>query len=169
MKETIKNNLYTASMVALMAVSLAASLNGFACIIHAAEALEETAVPSKCVGVGREIVGVVKNEPEGEPEYTEKTVIATAYCPCWGCCGKTDGITATGTKATAGRTIAADPDVIPYGTEVIIDGHTYIVEDCGGAIKEDRIDIYFDTHTEALEFGIQELTVKIKKEPLSVE
>lgn len=167
MKESIKNNIYTASMVALMAVSLAASLNGFAWIIRAAEA-PETAAPSECTGVGREIVEVV-DEPTYEPEYTEKTVIATAYCPCWYCCGKTDGITATGTKATAGRTIAADPDTIPYGTEVIIDGHTYIVEDCGGAIKNDRIDIYFDTHTEALEFGIQELTVKIKKEPLYIE
>lgn len=79
----------------------------------------------------------------------------TAYCACLKCCGKTDGITATGTKATQGRTIAVDPKVIPYGSEVIINGHTYIAEDCGGAIKNNRIDVYFDSHQEALNFGVQ--------------
>lgn len=79
----------------------------------------------------------------------------TAYCACIQCCGKTDGITATGTKATAGRTIAVDPKVIPYGSTVIIDGNEYIAEDCGGAIKQNRIDIYFDTHEEALIYGVQ--------------
>lgn len=63
--------------------------------------------------------------------------------------------TATGTVPVAGRTVAVDPSVIPYGSEVIIDSHTYIAEDCGGAIKGNRIDILFDTHQEALAFGIQ--------------
>lgn len=93
---------------------------------------------------------------EQQPKSLE--IIATAYCPCIKCCGKTDGITATGTKATAGRTIAVDPSVIPYGTEVIINGHTYVAEDCGGAINGNDIDVYFDTHEEALQFGRQILT-----------
>ena len=63
--------------------------------------------------------------------------------------------TSTGTTPTPDRTVAVDPKVIPYGSEVIIDGHTYIAEDCGGAIKGNRIDILFETHQEALEFGIQ--------------
>lgn len=63
--------------------------------------------------------------------------------------------TATGTVPTVGRTIAVDPKVIPYGSEVIINGHTYIAEDCGGAIKGNRVDILFATHKEALNFGIQ--------------
>lgn len=88
-------------------------------------------------------------------------IMATAYCPCVKCCGKTDGITATGTKATAGRTVAVDPDVIPYGAEIVIDGHSYIAEDCGGAINGNDIDIYFDTHDEALQFGRQTLTAYI--------
>lgn len=69
--------------------------------------------------------------------------------------------TATGTVPTAGRTVAVDPSVIPYGSEVIISGHsnTYIAEDCGGAIKGNRVDICFDTHQEALNFGIQYLEV----------
>lgn len=88
-------------------------------------------------------------------EYT-----LTAYCPCKRCCGKDDGITATGTQATQGRTIAVDPAVIPYGTRVVLifpDGtqHTFTAEDCGGAIKGDRIDVYFDSHAEALEFGVR--------------
>lgn len=84
----------------------------------------------------------------------------TAYCPCMKCCGKTDGITATGTTAAEGRTIAVDPRVIPYGSTVTIyfaDGtsHTYTAEDCGGAIKENRIDVFFDDHQAAREFGVQ--------------
>lgn len=109
--------------------------------------------------------------PVKEVEKTEKTDEAeetngyyaeyeiTAYCPCEYCCGKTDGITATGTKATEGRTIAVDPTVIPYGTEVVINGNTYVAEDCGGAIKGSRIDVYFDSHAEALEFGRQNLEI----------
>ena len=90
-------------------------------------------------------------------------VVATAYCPCVKCCGKTDGITATGAKATAGRTIAVDPKMIPYGSKIYIDGHEYIAEDCGGAIKENRIDVYFDTHSEALKFGRKTLEIEIEK------
>lgn len=85
----------------------------------------------------------------------------TAYCPCIKCCGKTDGITATGTIATEGRTIAVDPNKIPYGTEVIIDGKSYFAEDCGSAIKGNKIDLYFDSHQEALEWGVQEKEVII--------
>lgn len=94
------------------------------------------------------------------PTLTEMTVTATAYCACTYCTDG-DGITATGTQATAGRTIAVDPSIIPYGTEVIINGHTYIAEDCGGAIKGNKVDIYFDTHAEALQFGRQTLTAYI--------
>ena len=102
---------------------------------------------------------VTTNNP---PQYAEMDVIATAYCACKDCCGKTDGITATGTKATAGRTIAVDPTVIPYGAEVVINGRTYIAEDCGGAIKGNRIDVYFDTHAEALQFGKQDVKAFVK-------
>lgn len=105
-------------------------------------------------------------EPEPEPEEPTLrslgTFKLTAYCACSRCCGKCDGITATGTKATAGRTIAVDPSKIPYGTEVIINGHTYIAEDCGGAIKQNKIDIFFNSHAEALKFGVQYAEVFVK-------
>lgn len=105
---------------------------------------------------------VEKEEPKQEEkkeEHHSHTVSLgvykiTAYCGCAKCCGKTDGITASGTHVTAGRTIAAPPE-IPFGTQIIINGHTYTVEDRGGAIKGNRIDIYFETHEEALAFGVQ--------------
>lgn len=71
--------------------------------------------------------------------------------------------TATGTTPKVGRTIAVDPKVIPYGTNVIIDGHVYVAEDCGGAIKGNRIDIYFESHEEALQFGVQHKEVFIEE------
>lgn len=57
-------------------------------------------------------------------------------------------------------TIATDPDVIPLGTEVEIDGHIYIAQDVGGAISGNRIDLYFDSHEDALQWGVREKTVR---------
>ena len=91
-------------------------------------------------------------EPEKESLGVYKL---TAYCACKKCCGKTDGITASGVKAVQGVTIAADTKVLPFNTKVIIDGHEYIVQDRGGAIKGNRIDVYFDSHQKALDFGVQ--------------
>ena len=83
------------------------------------------------------------------------TFKTTAYCDCVECCGKSDGITKSGVKTQEGRTIAVDPDVIPLGSIVEIDGVEYIAEDIGGAIKGDRIDIYFDNHDKALDYGVR--------------
>ena len=77
----------------------------------------------------------------------------TAYCPCPACWGKDNGITATGTVAQEGVTIAVDPDVIPLGSWVEIDGHTYHAEDVGGAVNGNHIDIYFNSHDAAWDFG----------------
>ena len=98
-----------------------------------------------------------------EREYIEVTATLTAYCPCVKCCGKSDGITASGTQATAGRTVAVDTRLIPYGTEISIDGNIYVAEDCGGKVKGYTIDVFFDSHEEALNFGRQTKTVKIYK------
>lgn len=103
----------------------------------------------------------VTDVTEPEHEYIGEFKL-TAYCPCSSCCGQwADGITSTGVTAQADRTIAVDPKVIPYGTEVVINGNTYVAEDCGGSIKGNRIDIYFNTHSEALAFGIQYANVYI--------
>lgn len=95
---------------------------------------------------------VVVEESEPERDYYTVTFETTAYCPCSKCCGKSDGITASGTYATAGRTIAA-PSNYAFGTEIEIDGNVYVVEDRGGAIKGNRIDIFFDSHSEANNYG----------------
>lgn len=86
----------------------------------------------------------------------------TAYCPCEECCGKwannrPNGIIygAIGEELKEGYSIAVDPNVIPYKSEVIIDGKIYRAQDCGGAIKGNRIDVYFENHDDALEFGVQ--------------
>lgn len=109
----------------------------------------------------KEVVVEVETEPIN---YKTINVVATAYCPCSKCCGKSDGITATGVKAKEGRTIAADPKKFPYGTKILIDGNVYTVEDCGGAIKDNKIDIFFESHEKALNFGVQHLTAYIKGE-----
>lgn len=101
-----------------------------------------------------------------EPEVIEPISLGeyklTAYCSCSKCCGKwadnrPEGkvIGASGKELTAGYSIAVDPKIIPYGTVVTINGQEYEAMDCGGAIKDNRIDIYFNNHDEALEFGVQ--------------
>ena len=123
--------------------------------------------PASASDPGLEADSALDPESEAEPVLLGEFKL-TAYCPCEKCCGKAKndplyGITAYGYTATAGRTIAVDPRVIPIGTEVIINGHTYVAEDVGGAIKENRIDIYFETHQEALEFGVQTALVYINQ------
>lgn len=66
-------------------------------------------------------------------------------------------------KTIEWQTIGVDPKVIPYGTKVVINGHTYIAEDTG-AIKGNKIDIFFNTHEEAIRFGKQTLTIEIVRE-----
>ena len=84
----------------------------------------------------------------------------TAYCACIKCCGKTNGITASGTKATANRTVAA-PSSFAFGTKIVMNGQTYVVEDRGGAIQGNRIDLYMNSHSEALAWGVRYLDVEV--------
>lgn len=84
----------------------------------------------------------------------------TYYCGCAICCGVAGNPTASGVMPTAGRTVAADPS-IPFGTKLVINGYEYVVEDRGGAIKGNRIDIYENTHAEALNHYV--VTVPVYK------
>ena len=74
------------------------------------------------------------------------------------------GLTSSGTKAKYG-TIAADTRYYPYGTVMKVPGYGKgVVEDTGSAIKGPRrIDVYFKTRKQALEWGRQKLTVKVKR------
>lgn len=107
------------------------------------------------------------------------TLTLTGYCDCEICCGwernwrfqpvyaygpskgkpKQVGITSSGTKARKG-TLAADTRLFPYGTLFHIPGYGWgRVEDIGGAIKGRHLDLYFDSHQEALEWGRQKKQV----------
>lgn len=95
-------------------------------------------------------------EQETEPELiTLGNFRLTAYCPCYDCSGQWGNKTSTGVIAKEGRTIAVDPKIIPYGTQIVINGHTYTAEDCGGDIKGKRADIFFNSHADADNFGVQ--------------
>ena len=99
--------------------------------------------------------------PEPEPEWIE--AVATAYCPCERCCGswalnRPDGIvyTASGAEAVQGVTIAADWSIYPPGTVLFVEGlGEMVVQDRGGAIQGQKIDVYFESHDDALQFGRQ--------------
>ena len=70
--------------------------------------------------------------------------------------------TATGTIPEEGRTVAVDPEVIPYGSELIINGKDgYIAEDCGDDIKGNRLDIYMTNQPEAVTWGRQTVEVVV--------
>jgi len=102
--------------------------------------------------------------PTGEilTYYKTDNVTATGYTHTDAGC---DMITSTGTTVHYG-TAAVDPRFIPYGTRMLIvshDGQRYYgiatAEDCGGAIKRDRMDLYFSTYQECIEFGKRRCTI----------
>ena len=139
---------------------------------------QETEVPQKATATPKPIP---KTTPKPTPKVTTTPIPETtpqpstsgtslgqfkitAYCSCSKCCGQwSGGPTASGVMPTAGRTIAVDPNVIPLGSKVTIDGHTYVAEDTGGAIKGNRIDMYFNSHSEALNWGVQYKNVSVIK------
>lgn len=113
-------------------------------------------------------------EPEELPLSYLGEFRITHYCACKKCCGKDPshpayGITATSTVATEGRTIAVDPSVIPYGSEVAVfydDGRIcrYIAEDCGGAIDGLEVDVFIADHDRAWNLGVKSGSVYIVNE-----
>ena len=81
----------------------------------------------------------------------------TFYCPCERCNGALGASkTASGATPAEGRTIAVDSSIIPLGSRVYIEGYgTFIAEDTGSAIKNNKIDIFVSTHERAEELGVQ--------------
>lgn len=91
----------------------------------------------------------------------------TGYCGCLLCCGSwsnnrpidVDGneiiYGAIGEELKEGYSIAVDPDIIPYRSKVIINGDIYEAQDCGGAIKGNRIDLYYSSHQDAIDHGVK--------------
>ena len=126
--------------------------------------------------------------PSGRQPVT-MTMEVTGYCNCGKCCSwerpwwgfgffgspvisegpnkgkpKTVGLTASGVQAHRG-TVAADTSVLPFGTVVHVEGYGYgRVEDRGGAIKGNRLDLWFPSHDAALKWGRKKnVTVKVWK------
>ena len=119
--------------------------------------------------------------PPRQAMATQQTLTVTGYCKCAECCGwkrnfwgrpvfasgpnkgnrKQVGLTASGTQASVG-TIAADTSIYPFGTVMHIPGYGYgRVEDRGGDIKGQHIDLFFKSHKKALEWGRQNKQVTI--------
>lgn len=91
----------------------------------------------------------------------------TAYCSCSLCCGKWANnrpvdengneiiYGSIGERLQEGYSIAVDPSVIAYNSKVIINDKVYEAQDCGGAIKGNRIDLYCSSHEDALNHGVK--------------
>ena len=128
-------------------------------------------------------VSALKTVTVKKKDYQVKIMTVTAYCPCATCCGwklnrygnpvfnygskrgyrKRVGYTSTGTQADVG-TIAADTRSIPYGTKLYIQGYGFgVVEDTGGALKGNHIDIFFHSHAQAMRWGVKSLKVAVWK------
>lgn len=92
----------------------------------------------------------------------EMTVTSTAYTAnCAGC----SGVTATGMNLKQNpnqKVIAVDPNVIPLGSKVYVEGYgTAIAGDTGGSIRGNKIDVYFPSRSEALNWGRRQVNIKI--------
>lgn len=148
--------------IKICAISILCTSIFWTCIFSAygkAEAMEETTEIGSVVETTTEAtteettdIPLTTVKFEDIPDYTELgTFKLTAYCACTECCGKDDGITASGKKAKANHTVAAKG--FPFGTELYINGETYVVEDRG--VGSGVIDIYFESHNEAENFGVK--------------
>ena len=114
------------------------------------------------------IVPVIEAAPAAAtPKFRTIQMEVTAYCPCVKCCGpNAQGLTASG-KTIAhndGKFVAADKS-LAFGTKLIIPGYAggkiVEVQDRGGAIKGNKLDVFYPTHAEALKWGRQKLTVTV--------
>lgn len=130
------------------------------CAVHALDAGPEIApVLSKHLDgpvLARALMEADAPELESLGTYT-----VYAYCPCAKCCGQwSGGLTASGTVPEEGRTVAADWDVLPAGTEIYIEGVGWrVVEDTGAGIDGQALDVYMASHGAALRFGAQGMEV----------
>lgn len=88
-----------------------------------------------------------------------KSFNTSAYCSCSKCCGKSTGITSSGAKASSWYTVAAGKGY-PIGTIIYIpalknkpNGGWFVVQDRGGAISNNKLDVFVGSHSQALQFG----------------
>lgn len=134
-----------------------------------ANVIPETKAVEKIVTVEKEVPVAVTSEPF---KYVGDFKV-TAYCSCVKCCGKyaldrpvVNGkevvYTANESIATEGITCAVDPDVIPLGSEIYIEGvGVRIAQDTGSAVDGNVIDVYYDSHKEALHSPVNSNSRKV--------
>lgn len=156
---------------AILTLILAALIAGVALVISAkAVATEGPTTPPEEVPTISDGRLPGDDTPAQEPlrldqAHVLENVTVTHYDCCVECCGKTDGITASGVRATPYSTVAVDPSVIPLGAVLLVDYgdgaglRRYHAEDTGGAIKGNRIDLCVGNHAEALQLGRRTATV----------
>lgn len=153
---------------AILTLILAALIAGVALVISAKAAEKPTTPPSSAITDNGRLSG--DDTPAQEPLRLDQAhvlegVVITHYDVCSKCCGKTNGITASGAHATPYSTVAVDPSVIPLGAVVLVDYgdgvglRRYRAEDTGGAIKGNHIDLCVGSHDEALQMGRRTATV----------
>lgn len=120
----------------------------------------------KCYMDAEEIQEDYENEQIEEALLANAHVIedclVTHYDCCVKCCGKSDGITASGLRATPYVTVGVDPNIIPLGSDVLVDYgdgeiQYYRADDTG--VKGNHIDVCVSSHAEALELGVCRATV----------
>lgn len=157
------------TLVAAIIVEIIAVL-----VIHANAACADPIDPPAGVTAAETVSAPMEEPEEAENERIEAALLARAhaiedvtvthYDCCVECCGKDDGITASGVLATPGVTVAVDPSVIPLGSDVLVDYgdgeiHYYRADDTGGAVKGSYIDLCVGSHEEALQLGRRTATV----------
>lgn len=113
----------------------------------------------------------IESNTEEPDEWESIEMRVTAYCPCPQCCGEySDGVTACGHEIQPGDTFVAADRRYPFRTEMLIPGYSNSqpvkVLDRGGAIKGNRLDVFFATHEEALEWGVKYLEVNVRRKNL---
>ena len=153
---------------AILALILAALIAGVALVISAKAAEKPTTPPSSAITDNGRLSGDDTSAQEPlrlDQAHVLENVTVTHYDCCVECCGKVDGLTASGTHATPYSTVAVDPSVIPLGADVLVDYgdgaglRRYRAEDTGGAVKGNHIDLCVGSHAEALQLGRRTATV----------
>ncbi|MBO0586241.1 3D domain-containing protein [Sporosarcina sp. E16_8] len=127
-------------------------------VTSGAKVVKKAATPKKMV----KSVAKTPSRSDSDNVVKEFTVSASAFTAnCNGC----TGITKTGINLKRNpdvKVIAVDPSVIKLGTKVYVEGYGYaIAGDTGGAIKGNKIDVFFPTKGEAYKWGRKNVTIKI--------
>ena len=134
---------------------------------------ESEVIASSILDSGYSILDEHNGQNDSEPNHEQPSewrivrMRVTGYCPCSKCCGEySDGITANGHKIRPGDTFVAADKRYSFGTEMVIEGYSNSqavkVLDRGGAIRGNKLDAFFHTHQEALEWGVRNIDVKVR-------